>query len=86
MRSLLAARLPGLSATRVTVLDKLSYAASFAGLGPLAHDKRLAFIPGDMAATVLHSLGIDPATVVHTPTGRPVELASGGKPVLELFA
>jgi uncharacterized protein (DUF1501 family) len=42
--------------------------------------------PGDMAATILHALGIDPATVVHTPTGRPVELASGGKPVLELFA
>jgi len=42
--------------------------------------------PPDMAATILHALGIDPATVVHTPTGRPVELASGGKPVLELFA
>jgi dTDP-glucose 4,6-dehydratase len=53
VRSLLAARLPGLSATRVTVLDKLSYAASFAGLGPFAHDKRLDFIPGDMADTAL---------------------------------
>ena len=42
--------------------------------------------PGDMAATILHALGIDPATTVHTPTGRPVELASGGKPALELFA
>ena len=42
--------------------------------------------PGDMAATILHALGIDPAAVVHTPTGRPVELASGGRPVLELFA
>ena len=41
--------------------------------------------PGDMAATILHALGIDPAAVVHTPTGRPVELASGGQPVLELF-
>ena len=42
--------------------------------------------PPDMAATVLHALGIDPATKVQTATGRPVELASGGKPVLELFA
>ena len=30
--------------------------------------------------------GIDPAATLHTPTGRPVELASGGKPVLELFS
>jgi hypothetical protein len=42
--------------------------------------------PGDMAATILHGLGINPAATLHTPTGRPVELASGGKPVLELFA
>jgi hypothetical protein len=39
----------------------------------------------DMAATVLHALGIDPAATVHTPVGRPVELALGGKPVLEAF-
>jgi hypothetical protein len=42
--------------------------------------------PPDMAATILHALGIDPATTLHTPLGRPVELASGGRPVLELFA
>jgi hypothetical protein len=41
--------------------------------------------PGDMAATVLHALGIDPGAVIHTPLGRPVELAGGGKPVLEVF-
>ncbi|HEV8061239.1 MAG TPA: DUF1501 domain-containing protein [Gemmataceae bacterium] len=41
--------------------------------------------PPDMAATILHALGIDPATTLHTPLGRPVELAGGGKPVLELF-
>jgi uncharacterized protein (DUF1501 family) len=41
--------------------------------------------PGDMAATVLKTLGIDPGAAVHTPLGRPVELASGGKPVTELF-
>ena len=42
--------------------------------------------PPDMAATILHALGIDPATTLHTPAGRPVELASGGRPVMELFA
>src|SRR6266853_554243 len=41
--------------------------------------------PPDMAATILHALGIDPATTLHTPMGRPVELASGGRAVLELF-
>jgi hypothetical protein len=41
--------------------------------------------PGDMTATVLKTLGVDPAAVVHTPLGRPVELANGGKPVMELF-
>ena len=42
--------------------------------------------PGDMAATILLALGIDPATTLHTPLGRPVELASGGRVVTELFA
>ena len=42
--------------------------------------------PPDMAATILHALGIDPTVTLHTPTGRPVELALGGKPVLELFS
>ena len=41
--------------------------------------------PPDMAATVLSALGIKPDTVLHTPLGRPVEAASGGKPVTELF-
>ena len=42
--------------------------------------------PPDMAATILHALGIDPGASLLTPLGRPVELASGGKPVLELFS
>jgi uncharacterized protein (DUF1501 family) len=42
--------------------------------------------PPDMAATVLKILGIDPEIVVHTPVGRPIQLANGGKPVFELFA
>ena len=42
--------------------------------------------PPDMAATVLKVLGIDPEIVVQTPVGRPIQLASGGKPVTELFS
>ena len=41
--------------------------------------------PPDMAATILHALGIDPSTTLRTALGRPVELAGGGKPVTELF-
>ena len=33
---------------RVTVLDKLTYAGNFANLGPVAEDKRLDFVPGDV--------------------------------------
>lgn len=57
-----------------------------------ATDAQAAFVtdrpvtPPDMAATVLQTLGIDPDTIVHTPVGRPIYLASGGKPVSELFA
>lgn len=42
--------------------------------------------PEDMAATVLHVLGIDYTQVLHTPLGRPVPLADGGRPVSELFS
>ena len=42
--------------------------------------------PPDMAATVLSTLGIDPATTLHTPLGRPVQLVSGGQRVRELFS
>ncbi len=40
----------------------------------------------DMAATILSAMGIDPATRLYTPLGRPVDLVNGGKPVTELFA
>jgi Protein of unknown function (DUF1501) len=39
----------------------------------------------DMAATILHVLGIDPATILHTPLGRPIPLVDGGKPVYEVL-
>ncbi|MBM4003777.1 MAG: DUF1501 domain-containing protein [Planctomycetes bacterium] len=41
--------------------------------------------PADFAATLLTALGIDPQTILHTPVGRPVQLAAGGRPVKELF-
>ena len=41
--------------------------------------------PADMAATVLSVLGIDPATILTTPQGRPIQLVSGGRPVHELM-
>ena len=43
------------------------------------------FTPADMAATLLTILGIDPDTPLHTPLGRPVKLADGGKPVREIL-
>jgi uncharacterized protein (DUF1501 family) len=41
--------------------------------------------PSDMAATILSVLGIDPHTILHTPVGRPIELASGGRVIRELL-
>lgn len=41
--------------------------------------------PPDFAATLLQLLGIDPQTTLHTPVGRPVQLAAGGQPVRELL-
>lgn len=35
------------------------------------------FGPPDLAATVYHALGVDPATVLHDRLGRPVRLCSG---------
>ncbi|MFM1802065.1 MAG: hypothetical protein RJA81_1417 [Planctomycetota bacterium] len=42
--------------------------------------------PEDLAATIYHSLGIDPETLLTDPLNRPVRLVDGGKVVHELFA
>ncbi len=42
--------------------------------------------PEDFAASLYTKMGIDPAMVLHTNTGRPVQLVNGGKPIKELFA
>ena len=40
--------------------------------------------PGDLAATIFDHFGIDPATEIHDPMGRPYRI-SEGKPVRQLF-
>ena len=40
--------------------------------------------PGDLAATIFNQFGVDPATEIRDPTGRPHRI-SEGKPVRELF-
>src|SRR4029077_19258889 len=40
--------------------------------------------PGDLAATIYHSLGVDPHTEVRDPFNRPLNLING-RPVLSLF-
>jgi dTDP-glucose 4,6-dehydratase len=48
VRSVLAGRLWGLTDASITVLDKLTYAGSFANLGAVAESERLSFVPGDV--------------------------------------
>lgn len=42
--------------------------------------------PKDVAATALHTLGIDPRTEYHTSTGRPVMAVGEGRVLRDLFA
>lgn len=42
--------------------------------------------PEDFAATLYTKMGIDPKQILHTNTGRPVQLVNGGNPIKELFA
>ena len=53
VRAVLADALPPLAGARVTVLDKLTYAGSFANLGEVAENKRLDFVPGDICDAAL---------------------------------
>ncbi|RLS30566.1 MAG: DUF1501 domain-containing protein [Planctomycetota bacterium] len=41
--------------------------------------------PEDLAATIYKSLGIDPATMLTMPDGRPVPLTAGGRPIEGIF-
>ena len=42
--------------------------------------------PEDFAASLYTKMGIDPAQVLHTNTGRPVQLVNNGRLIKELFA
>ena len=44
------------------------------------------YTPEDFAASLYRKLGIDPHQVLHTATGRPVQLVDGGSRIKELFA
>lgn len=44
------------------------------------------YSPEDFAVTLYTKLGIDPHQVLHTSSGRPVQLINGGRPIRELFA
>jgi hypothetical protein len=44
------------------------------------------YSPEDFAASLYTKMGINPQQVLHTNTGRPVQLVNGGKPIKELFA
>ncbi len=44
------------------------------------------YTPEDFAVSLYTKLGIDPHQMLHTSTGRPVQLVNGGKPIKELFA
>jgi hypothetical protein len=41
---------------------------------------------GELAATLYHTLGVDPAMTVPDLSGRPVRIAHGGLPVFEIIA
>jgi hypothetical protein len=44
------------------------------------------YSPEDFAVTLYTKLGIDPHQLLHTNSGRPVQLINGGRPIRELFA
>jgi hypothetical protein len=41
--------------------------------------------PEDLAATMYHLLGVDPATTYYTPEGRPVPIVNGGRVIRSLL-
>jgi dTDP-glucose 4,6-dehydratase len=66
VRTVLADEMPGLDGARVTVLDNLTDVGGFANLGPVAHSKRLDFVPGDVAdAALVHAVVAGHDAIVH---------------------
>jgi hypothetical protein len=50
------------------------------------HASENVYKPEDFAASLYTKMGIDPSQTLHTNTGRPVQLVSGGRLIKELFA
>jgi uncharacterized protein (DUF1501 family) len=50
------------------------------------HAAENVYKPEDFASTLYTKMGIDPTRVLHTNTGRPIQIVNGGKPMKELFA
>jgi uncharacterized protein (DUF1501 family) len=44
------------------------------------------YAPEDFASTIYTKMGLDPRQVLHTHSGRPVQLVRNGKPISELFS
>jgi len=42
--------------------------------------------PGDIVATIYHLLGVDPHTLVHDLTNRPIAISHGGEPIYGVLA
>jgi uncharacterized protein (DUF1501 family) len=61
-----------------TVIGSTDKLGAFANRRPVA--------PADVSHTMLTSLGIDPATQLMTPDGRPLEILDKGETIKELFA
>jgi dTDP-glucose 4,6-dehydratase len=78
VRGALADALPGLAGVRITVLDKLTYAGNFANLGPVAENRRLDFMPGDVGDAALVDVAMARHdAVVHFAADRtPAEVAT----------
>ena len=53
--------------------------------GTRVADNSKAYLPGDIWATVAHSMGIPLETVHTSKRGRPMKLANGGSPIQELI-
>ena len=82
VRTVLTDALPGLEGARVTVLDSLVSAGGFANLGPVAHSKRLDFVPGDVRDAALVAAVIrDHDAIVHfaaeSPADRSIQAPAG---------
>jgi dTDP-glucose 4,6-dehydratase len=64
VRTVLTDAMPGLEGARVTVLDKLSHTGNFNNLGPVAENKRLDFIPGDIGDAALVDFAVRDADAI----------------------